>query len=379
MVIGFDAKYVLAGDGGLAHYGLLALDALSTYCKRHDYILYTPDLKDGTASVNRLLSRGCIHLKSPHGATFTEKWRTGEGVLRAARRHKVTVYHGLATMLPSGIKNADIASVVTLGSMAHKHYPSAFSFLERYRINQHYKRVLSQADALVALSEYSKQEVVNFYGVDPERIKVILPSCELNFADDISDQVLAYLRSNYVLPERYILAPGDFDDRHNLTVVVKALAQLADKDICLVMVGRKNSYYEKLRRLADKLGVGDRVVRIKQVNPTDKPAIYRMATALVCASRYEIVSLSILRGLMVGLPIVAATGSCMEEYGGDAALYFSPDSPDELASALERAMGDQRQALAAACEVQKAKFAPQHFATQLCDLYQSLHDHLKTK
>lgn len=377
MVIGFDAKYMLDDKGGLGHYGRLSLEALTEHCQRNDYILYTPDTHDGTTGINKLLVHASIHLKTPHSASFGDKWRTGKGILKDAHRHGVQVFHGLSGMLPEGIEDSGMATVVTIGSLLHKRYSGDFSFFEKMRINRQLKATLKRADAVVAMSEFSKREIMEHYGVADEKIRVIMPVCESHFSKELSEQVMEVHRANYVLPEKYILASGNFDERHNLTKVVEALAKIDDKDVCMVIVGHRNSYYEKLKQLASHLGVSGRIMRIKKVHESDLPAVYKMASVVVCPSRYECASLSIPRAFKAEVPVVAATGSCMEEYGGDAALYFSPDSADELADALNRALGAEREALLEAEKVQAEKFASARLANQLNELYRELKDNLK--
>ena len=75
------------------------------------------------------------------------------------------------------------------------------------------------------------------------------------------------------MPNKFILAVGNFDSRHNLEKVVEALPLLAQEDINLVVVGHKNDYFTHLMLLAENLGVKDRIVRIKEINPIAMPAV----------------------------------------------------------------------------------------------------------
>lgn len=372
MVIGFDAKHMLEEEGILGFYGRVAVEALTEHFHHNDYILYLPGNNADTNIISHLLVHSSVHLKTPHNVVIGEQFREWSGLLQATRRHGVQVFHGLSATLPGGIEKSGMASVVTVGTFLHKHYPKRYSFWERFSLNRQFKTTLKVADAVIAMSEYSKRELVKFYHVPEEKIKVVMPVSESVFASPLADDAKDVFRQKYKLPEKYILVPGRFDDRNNMKIVLDAMARLDDKDLYMVVIGHHNDYYKELKAKAAHLGFGGRVVRVRATYNAPLHAVYAMATVVAYPSRYEVVSLPILRCLSCGTPVVAAKGSCMEEYGGDAALYFSPDSADELADALSRAMGAERARLLEAGKAQNEKFSSERMANQLNDLYRQL-------
>ena len=162
------------------------------------------------------------------------------------------------------------------------------------------------------------------------------------------------------------------DERNNMLKVVEALAKLGDDELGIVVMGHRNGYYQKFKAHAAHLELPNPIVRIRERYNAAFNVVYAMASVVAYPSRYECASMPIMRCLSCGTPVVAATGSCMEEYGGDAALYFNPDSADELADAISRAMGSEREALLAAAKVQNEKFTSLRLATQLRELYHEL-------
>ena len=371
MVVGYDAKYMFEQVGGLSHYASLSLEALTMQYPQNHYIIYTPRFENTGLSINKILVQPSVHRKSLHRKSIFDKLCPSRMLFRSTRRHGVQVFHGMFGALPKGIEHTDMAIVLTLGSQLHRHYPCQFSLFKRWKINRTCRRSIKHADALVVMSEFSKQEIMRFYHVDAEKIRVIKPVCEAFFADTVSDEVLRARQMLHNLPEKFILAPGNFDSRHNLQKVVEALPHIPD-DIHLVVVGHKNHYYQQMEQLAQKHHVAHRIVRIKEVNPISLPAIYRLASVLCVPSRYECASLSILRAFLTQLPVVAATGSCMEEFGGDAALYFHPDSATQLADAVIRATGDERESLLQAAKAQNQKFTSERLAQELETLYREV-------
>lgn len=372
MVIGFDAKHMLEEEGILGYYGRVAVEALTEHYHHNDYILYTSGDTDDTNIIGNLLVHSSVHLKMPHGTSFGERLSRRKGLLQATRRHGVQVFHGLSATLPSGIEKTGMATVVTVGSLLHKHYPERYSFLERHRINKQFRSTFKEADAVIAMSEFSKRELIDFYHVPEEKVRVIMPVSESVFSSTLTDEARDVFRQKYKLPEKYILVPGRFDERNNMKVALEAMANLADRELCMVVIGHRNDYYRALKHRASQLGLGGRVVRVKATYNAPVHAVYAMAAAVAYPSVYESVSLPILRSLSCGTPVVAAKGSCMEEFGGDAALYFRPDSAEELADALSRALGPERARLLEAGKAQNKKFTAERMARQLDDLYREL-------
>lgn len=176
MVIGYSAKHLLEDEGLLGLFGRLTVEAMAEHFQHDDYILYAPDTKNDTTCINNLLVHSSVHLKTPHSSGFGND--NSKAIVQATHRHGVQVFHGLATDIPEGLERNGIATVLTVGNLLHKHYPERYSWTERFFINRAFKKALKSVDAVVAMSEFSKNEIVDQYGVDPEKIRVIMPVCE---------------------------------------------------------------------------------------------------------------------------------------------------------------------------------------------------------
>ena len=136
-----------------------------------------------------------------------------------------------------------------------------------------------------------------------------------------------------MLPERYIVSVGTIERRKNIILAVKAMRQLPE-DVSLVVVGKPTLYADKVKRFVEQSGLADRVMFLHDVPADDLPAIYQMAEACVYPSRYEGFGLPVIEAIQSGLPVVACTGSCLEEAGGNATLYVDPDDVYGMAKAM---------------------------------------------
>lgn len=375
MVIGYDAKHMLDNDSTLGLYGRLMVDALSEHYPQTDYILYASTDAGTTSSacVNHLLVRSSVHLKSPHTKSWVES--EGKALKRSLHRHGVQVFHGLADGFAESAAECGMPVVITVGELMHKRFPAHYSWTERFGIDRSYRKAMKIADAVVAMSEFSRQEIIGSYGISPDKVRVIMPVCETVFAEQVTGEEKDAYRQRFGLPQRYVLVSGEFAERSNMLKVVEAMALLADEGLGMVVVGHRNAYYQKIKALAAHIGIPGPVVRIREKSLAALNVLYAAAEAVVCPSVYECASLPIMRSLCCGTPVVAAKGSCMEEYGGEAALYFSPDDASELAHALTLATGQERERLLVAGKAQRELFASKRLAEQFDQLYREVrHD-----
>jgi glycosyltransferase involved in cell wall biosynthesis len=179
------------------------------------------------------------------------------------------------------------------------------------------------------------------------------------------------VKERYQLPSRYILNVGTVEERKNVLLAVKALPQLPN-DVQLVIVGRRTRYADSVWEWATRHGVSDRVMFLEGVPNSDLPAIYRSAAAFVYPSRYEGFGIPVIEAIQSGLPVVAATGSCLEEAGGPDSYYVNPDDSDAMAATLNDILStDQQERIARSQEYVK-QFENANVAQQILKEYDLL-------
>ncbi|EJX04135.1 mannosyltransferase [gut metagenome] len=123
------------------------------------------------------------------------------------------------------------------------------------------------------------------------------------------------------------------EERKNVLLAVKALEKLP-ADLSLIIVGRQTKYAEKVKRYIRRHQLDQRVRFLQGVPNSVLPAIYQMAEAFVYPSRYEGFGIPVIEAIQSGLPVVAATGSCLEEAGGPHSFYVDPDDSEGLREAV---------------------------------------------
>ena len=330
-VIGFDAKPIVRNATGLGNYGrTLVNDLVGVVPTDWQLRLYAPD-----PGRDELRSQVAAQFVYPQGRPLKLQrslWRIGP-IVNDLKRDGVQLYHGLTGELPRGLQQAGIRSVVTIHDLIFLRHPEYYNWVDVKIYAWKFRTACREADRIIAISERTKQDVVELGGVEPERIEVIYQSCSPRFHADVTPQQQAEVRQRYGLPERFMLSVGSIEERKNIMLAVRSLPFLPD-DIHLVAVGKPTKYSADVLRWADREQLASRVHFLYGVPDEDLQTLYRMAEVFVYPSRYEGFGIPVIEAIHCRLPVIACTGSCLEEAGGPDCLYVSPDDPEALAAAF---------------------------------------------
>lgn len=337
MKIGYDAKRIVRNGTGLGSYGRTLINSLSSIDKTDEFMLYAPD--EGIEELrNQVIERQNVSFHYPQHARFRfqrDAWRT-KGIVKDLVKDGVNLYHGLSGELPLGIKDAGIPAIVTIHDLIFMRHPEYYNWMDVRIYKKKFYATLKEATHIIAISECTKRDIL-YYGDFPEdKITVIYQSASKKF------------NTKYAMPSssllegigKYILQVGTIEERKNAMESIQALEYLP-KDTHLVLVGRETPYAEQVRRYASMHGLTSRLHILSGVNNNELAKIYRHALCFVYPSRYEGFGIPIIEAIQCGLPVVAATGSCLEEAGGPDCLYVSPDSPKDLAEAITRLVNER--------------------------------------
>lgn len=232
--------------------------------------------------------------------------------------------------------------LVTIHDLSFERYPEFFSRKARlwHRLVNP-RKLCRRADFILALSEHTKQELVDVYHVPPERITVTYLGVNSVFLNPVAVEKLAIVRQKYRLPERYVLSLGNLEPRKNFRSVIDAFHRVPT-DASLVIVGRPVYRAEELyRRAAEGVAAG-RIRFLGYVDAADRPALYRMATCFVYPSYYEGFGLPVLEAMASGTPVIASSATCLPEVVGDAGLLVDPYDVNDIAAAIETLLNDNQ-------------------------------------
>ena len=370
-IIGFEAKRANANRTGLGNYSRFVIRSLKRAGIGDRLNLYIPKRK-ANAEYDALLEMDGVtsHLPDrPVWRRLSALWRVF-GVAQQLQRDGVKLFHGLSNELPCGLGRRGIRSVVTVHDLIFRILPGCYKPVDRWIYTWKFRSACRRADRIVAVSECTKRDIVRLFGIDPAKIEVIYQGCDEMFAERRSAAELDRAAREYGLPERSLLNVGTLEERKNLLEVVQALEHLP-AEIHLVAVGGRTAYTARVERYAAEHGLTDRIHLLHKVTYRDLPLLYARAEVMVYPSRYEGFGIPIIEALNAGIPVVAATGSCLEEAGGPDQLYVSPDDPAELARAVSRILDDPelRRTLAERGRAYVERFRMEVVGPQMADLY----------
>lgn len=372
-IIGYDAKRIVRNGTGLGSYGRTLVNDLSALSE-FDLRLYAPD-KGMPQLRSQIVGRDNVSFCYPanaHTSAGKALWRT-KGIVKQLVRDEVDIYHGLSGELPKGISESGIRSIVTIHDLIFMRHPEYYNKMDVKIYTRKFQQTLREADRIVAISECTRRDISELGEIDASRIDVIYQSCAPRFNEEPQARKMWQVRDKYELPDRYVLNVGSIEERKNVMLAVKALHHLPD-DVSLVIVGRQTPYSDEVHEYVLEHRMHGRVQMLHNVPDDDLPALYRMADCFVYPSRYEGFGIPIIEAISQGLPVVACTGSCLEEAGGPDSLYVGPDDPEAMAHAISRVLfgaPERQQRIDLSCQYIR-RFENSDAARHFADLYQEV-------
>jgi glycosyltransferase involved in cell wall biosynthesis len=237
-----------------------------------------------------------------------------------------------------------VPTVITVHDLIYKLFPAYHKKLNYWYLNLAMPLYCRRADAIIAVSEAAKRDIVRHYRVDPSKITVVYEAAADHFHPPPAPAI-AQTRQEYRLPERFLVHLSTIEPRKNLDRLVDALQQLRRDfpGLSLVLVGSKGWLYEPFFARIAAEGL-ENVVRPLGWVPDDVlPAVLAAADLAVQPSLYEGFGLPILEHMASGQVVAASHSSSHPEVGGEAAAYFDPGDVDEMASVIRRLLVDREE------------------------------------
>jgi glycosyltransferase involved in cell wall biosynthesis len=335
-----NASFLAQPDTGSGQYITRLLQSLAKADHENDYILIAPRPKFRVQS-SKLSVSG---IQYPLVSNIEKLWFEQVAFPRACRRERADLAHVPyfgSPLFPS------VPTVVTVHDLIPMILPAYGGSLLVRAYTSLVVAAAKRARLVIADSECSKRDIVQWLGIPPSRVRVIYLAADAMFRPVEDGKRLDAVRRRYGLPNRFVLYLGGFDVRKNVAAIVAAFARVRKSlpHHRLVLAGklpqRDTAFFPDPRRLADEAGLGGEVCFIGWVAEEDKPVLYSLADLFVFPSCYEGFGLPVLEALACGTPIVASNAGSLPEIVGEAGLMVAPDDIDGLAKAMIAVLGNE--------------------------------------
>jgi glycosyltransferase involved in cell wall biosynthesis len=231
-------------------------------------------------------------------------------------------------------------SVLTIHDILYESHPEFFPELHRRLLKLLVPLSARKASRIMADSEYTKGEIIKYYNIPEEKIKVVHLGVSDKLSPVIGRDLIDAALQRYGISRKYILFVGRIEPRKNISGLLRALDYIkkkGEKDLCLVIVGNQDTLFKEkeLFKNIKKMGLDSDVVFTGGVSEKDLALLYNGAEALVYPSFAEGFGLPVLEAMACGTPVITSNTTSLSEIAGDAALLVDPHSFEEIGEGIE--------------------------------------------
>lgn len=333
MRIGINARYLQNVHTGIHNYLLNLILNLKKIDDKNEYLLFFGSNENVPVDIlgagfdyniskmpttNQLQKILWAHLYLPH----------------AIKRKNVDIFHESSFIAPLFKK---CPTIITVYDLAYLYLPYAYTYRTRLYLKSLLSLSLKQSDIVIAISESTKDDIINNFPISADKIHVIYAGVDDIFRPFNDKEELEKVKKIYNIKGDFILTVSLISPRKNLISLIKAFKLLKDHNKIsgqLVIVGKKGWLYKELFKEVAQSGLEEDIILCGYIPTEHLLCLYNAAATFVYPSLYEGFGLPILEAMASGCPVVASNVSSMPEVCGEAALLVDPKDIEALALAI---------------------------------------------
>ena len=235
-----------------------------------------------------------------------------------------------------------LPTVVSIMDLAFLKFPDEFRKEDLGKLTMWTKYSVKNAAHIFTISQTSKDDVVNTYQIDPQKITVTYPGISIPNRLE-KDNSFQHLEAYYGIAQPYLLYIGTLQPRKNLVRLIEAFSLLKKRaefnNVKLVIVGKRGWLYQEIYEKVKELNLKKEVIFTGFISDYEKIELLKRAQCLVLPSLYEGFGIPVLEGMYFGTPVVASEVSSLPEVGGEAITYIkNPKSVDDIKNSLAKVL-----------------------------------------
>lgn len=251
---------------------------------------------------------------------------------------KRDITHFFNYIIPFGVRGK---KVVTVHDLSFLEYPETVRGRTMLMLRRHLKHSVKRADAIIAISDFTKRQILKFYDVSPDKIHLV--PCGIDYTQyhtEYNASQVDAAKKRYGIKGEYFLYLGTLEPRKNLVGLIRAYEKFyhkcsGDGEIPdLVLAGGKGWMYDDIFRTAGEVSCSSHIVFTGYVDEADKPCLMKGATVFCFPSFYEGFGMPPLEAMACGTPVITSNTSSLAEVTGEAAVQVDPCDIDKMAEAM---------------------------------------------
>jgi glycosyltransferase involved in cell wall biosynthesis len=338
MKIAIDARVLEKQMTGIGRYLWDILVEIPKYDTRNSYfLLSTQPLKnyDNNFYTNIVLD------KISNRKLFSPFW-LNILVPSFLKKEKIDIFFSPNNLCPIfSLKNTK--KIITIHDVMFKIDRYYYSFFYRKYLDIMLKKSIDASDKIITISNCSKNDIVKYYSINPDKIDVIYRVADNKFQPRTVDETFRKeLNIKYGLPDKFVLYVGLIENRKNIKTILKS-ADLVSKqrqDIKFILIGNKGFGFNNIKTEIEKRQGTVKYLRF--VDDKDLPFLYNLASIFFLTSYYEGFGLPVLEAMQSGTPVVTSNVSSLPEVVGEAGFMCSPEDAETFASLLIKLIEDEK-------------------------------------
>ena len=356
MKIGIDAQTTLGEKTGFGFYLSNLINNLQKIDKENTYCLFKPEIDKDLSTPQRLI------------------WDQYH-IPKLAQKNNVDILHQPCFSAPIFYKGKVI---VTIHDIIAILFGKDIPFFSRQFFSKIMPYSYSRADRIIAISEHTKNDIVKYLRISPEKIRVIPLAADDEYYKDVSENKIVSLKRKYKISDKYMLHIGTLNPRKNLLFLIKVYSQIVKTfpNYQLVITGKKGWYYQSLFDLVDELKLNDKVIFTGYIDDKEKPAFYKGASLFLFPSLYEGFGLPPLEAMASGVPVISSNTSSLPEVIGEAGILLSPTDELGWVRSIKQVLQDKnlQKVLSKKSQIQASNFSWEKNARQTLEVYKEVYN-----
>lgn len=345
MIIGVNGHMVLPPDMPVSGIGLYSFNLLSAMAEQKvlegctdDFIIFST-------------GRGRLRWKHMPFMVSLSPLPTWKNIIRIfweqcilpvhIYKKKISIFHSLANIIP--VMSGYPLHVLTVHDLAFMHYPSMTGHVRELYLKCLIKQSAVKSHKIIAVSDSTRQDLIKFWNIEPEKIKVIYSGLDDRFTCTERTRINEY-KIKKGLPETFILFTGDMEKRKNLIMLLQAFLMLTRDfkiSVKLVIAGRNGNDYKNIVTFIERENLKKDVIFTGYVPSEELPLLFASANIFAYPSLYEGFGFPVLEAFACRTPVVASSSSSIPEVTGNGAVLLSPFEPAKWAMAFRELISDR--------------------------------------